>query len=574
MAFLNNADEPEIDLPDATVEKKRLENQEQIRKLLAALPEKFPLSNMEWQTPKAIAAKIASGSTAETLSEGIVYFGAESLDKETYTLELATDGVEFDRIRLEVLPDDRLPNKGPGRSSGGNFVLTDFTLQTLIKDESNSLKLVRAEADFAQEGFPVANAIDDKPQTGWAIATKSGNANVKRTATFYLAQAVQLAKDGKLILKLEQQYGNKHTIGKLRISLGKAINDPRPETVQRQETIEQKFKAWLNTERQRTVAWQILKPTQLKANLALLTPQADDSVFASGDQSKSDTYEITLRVPAGTTALRLEALPDDRLPAHGPGATFYEGPKGDFFLSEFTAQANGKPIKFASASDSYNKLGIGGGTAVAKNAIDGDAQSGWSVNGRQGERSVAVFNLAEPLANAGEVKVKMLFEKHYATPLGRFRLATTTDKGTAIARDLDEDIERLLAKPEADLTPANLAVLKSAFLLSTPELAAQQADTEAAPEHSGLAHNAGPARAAAGERPHHPTASPRRIPASEGGSETGRVAVLESPARQPDRQPAQFRPLAGRPRESADRACDGEPSMGRLLRVRLGPHDR
>jgi len=478
MAFLNNADEPEIDLPDASVESKRMENQEQIRKLLAALPEKFPLSNVEWQTPKDIAAKAASGSKVETLSDGTLFFGAESPDKDTYTIEPEADATGIDRIRLEVLPDDRLPNKGPGRSPGGNFVLTDINAQLVMNGEASPLKFSCAEADFSQEGFPAANAIDDKPGTGWAIATKSGSANVKRTATFYLSQPIVLAKFSRIILKLDQQYGGKHTIGKLRVSLGKAVNDPRPEMVRRQELIEQKFKAWLTAERERTVAWNILKPTQLKANLALLTIQPDDSVFASGDQTKSDTYEITLRVPAGTTALRLEALPDDRLPAHGPGATFYEGPKGDFFLSEFTAEANGKAIKFATASDSYSKLGIGGGTAVAKNAIDGDAQSGWSVNGRQGERSVAVFNLAEPLTRASEVKVKMLFEKHYSTPLGRFRLAATTDKSIAVARDLDEDIERLLTKPEASSTANDLDVLKSAFLLSTPELAAQQAEIQ------------------------------------------------------------------------------------------------
>ena len=39
------------------------------------------------------------------------------------------------------------------------------------------------------------------------------------------------------------------------------------------------------------------------------------------------------------TALRLEALPDDSLPKRGPGRIAYEGPFGDFFLSEFTRAA-------------------------------------------------------------------------------------------------------------------------------------------------------------------------------------------------------------------------------------------
>ena len=62
-----------------------------------------------------------------------------------------------------------------------------------------------------------------------------------------------------------------------------------------------------------------------------------------GDISKSDTYTLTFAdVPPGITAIRLEALPDERLPSHGPGMAYYEGPKGDFFLSDFRLSADGR----------------------------------------------------------------------------------------------------------------------------------------------------------------------------------------------------------------------------------------
>ena len=94
--------------------------------------------------------------------------------------------------------------------------------------------------------------------------------------------------------------------------------------------------------------WISLRPVSAKSNLPLLTVQSDNSVFASGDISKADTYELHFdHVPAGVTAIQLEALPDPRLPAHGPGMTFYEGPKGDFFIGEFTLIADGEPVKFS-----------------------------------------------------------------------------------------------------------------------------------------------------------------------------------------------------------------------------------
>ena len=52
-------------------------------------------------------------------------------------------------------------------------------------------------------------------------------------------------------------------------------------------------------------------------------------------------------------AIRLEVLPDEALPAHGPGLCDYEGPKGDFLLSEFEVTSNGERLGIARATDSF-----------------------------------------------------------------------------------------------------------------------------------------------------------------------------------------------------------------------------
>ena len=89
-------------------------------------------------------------------------------------------------------------------------------------------------------------------------------------------------------------------------------------------SLEEAFDNWLATERQLAVDWQVIVPSSLKSNLPHLTVQDDGSIFASGDTTKFDTYELGFaHVPTGATTLRLEALPDDRLPAHGPGSTYY-----------------------------------------------------------------------------------------------------------------------------------------------------------------------------------------------------------------------------------------------------------
>jgi len=256
-------------------------------------------------------------------------------------------------------------------------------------------------------------------------------------------------------------------------------SDSKPETVVAvlkapESDIATAFGKWLQTERDRTPHWKSLPPTEVSSNLPHLTVESDAAVFASGDTTKFDTYELTFAAPpTGVTAIRLEALPDARLPEHGPGSTFYEGRKGDFFLNEFRLSANGQPIEFASASHSYAKNQFGNNPVDASKAIDGDYQTGWSAAGRPGERSVAVFVLKEPLPKLDSVKLTMTFGRHFASSLGRFRLSVTTRAGGADAREFPSDVESLLEEPDDALTAEQRAILLRQFLIDAPQLAEQ-----------------------------------------------------------------------------------------------------
>jgi hypothetical protein len=233
--------------------------------------------------------------------------------------------------------------------------------------------------------------------------------------------------------------------------------------------IDERFAQWRNRERERTVDWQPLRPIKVKGTLPLLTMQPDDSVFVTGDMSKSDTYELSFRgTPENITAIRLEALPDERLPMHGPGRVYYEGPKGDFFLSDFSVWADGQKIAISKASHSFASANL-----TSDKAIDADLQSGWAINGGQGRRHAAVFALERPLAGPAEFTVRMLFERYYAAGLGRFRISATTTSKAAEARDLSAEIEELLLVPDDRLTPPQRTKLFREFLLHAPELAEQ-----------------------------------------------------------------------------------------------------
>ena len=247
---------------------------------------------------------------------------------------------------------------------------------------------------------------------------------------------------------------------------------PSKDAKKRDANLEAAFTAWLATERKLAVDWQVIVPSSLKSNLPHLTVQPDGSVFASGDTTKFDTYELTFcDVPAGATAIRLEALPDERLPAHGPGSTYYEGRKGDFFLNEFVMSLDAQPVSIKSTSHSYAKNQFGANPVSAALTIDGDFQTGWSAASRPGERSVAVYVLSEPLPQGKSLELKMTFGRHFASSFGRFRLSAVDAAGDIVAREWSAEIEKLLQTSDENLTTVNRQLLKNEFLLNAPQLA-------------------------------------------------------------------------------------------------------
>lgn len=473
MANLDNADEPEIEVPQPDVAEKRAAWEKEVAEFLAKLPDRFPVPDVRWLDTGAASLDTAASKVSRP-PDGSFRVSGEIPDKDTYTLTFPLSDASLDRLRLETLRDDDLPGKGPGHSGGGNFVLSEIRAALVgPKGTTNWLKFARAEADFSQPNFAVAHAIDGKPTTGWAIAQpKVGVA--PRTATFHLNQPEKIEANATLLVQLIQDHGQKHVLGRFRLRPGQPITDPRPIGVRRKELVDEAIRSWLGRESARTVAWSILKPREAKSPVPILQILEDYSIFVHGDKTKSDTYEIRLVGDLqGATAIRLDAMIDDRLPLRGPGRTDYEGPKAEFFLSEFGARAGDAPLKFSCVSVSHSRKGGGVG---AIESIDGDPQTGWSAADRPGVPQHAIFHLARPIPTNSELTVTMLFEKHYAAGLGRFRISVTRDPRVVEARDIPPDAENALRVPDAERTAAQRDLLARQALLAAPAMAPVRAE--------------------------------------------------------------------------------------------------
>jgi hypothetical protein len=239
-------------------------------------------------------------------------------------------------------------------------------------------------------------------------------------------------------------------------------------------SLAERFDAWSRAESARAVNWQVVRPDALESSMPHLVVLDDGSVLASGDQTKSDVYTISLpRVGKPVKAIRLEVLPHESLPDWGPGLCASEGPRGDFFLSEFEVRVPPKAarIEVAKASESFGGTAAHGkGVSGAAAATDGVMSSGWSTNGRQGRAEAAVFELAQPVATGESIVVTMRFERHFACSLGCFRLSVT-DAEVAEARGHTAEEERVLLTPADGRTLEARELVFRRFLASGPELA-------------------------------------------------------------------------------------------------------
>lgn len=245
-----------------------------------------------------------------------------------------------------------------------------------------------------------------------------------------------------------------------------------PVKQRRQKNLDEQFKRWLAQQLKAATNWSVLRPSEMKTNLPRLEVLNDGSIYSTGDITKRDVFTLTFDLASlqkPITALRLEVLPDERLPAGGPGRCYYEGRKGDFFLSEVDASIGGEDIKFASASHSYGKISIGSGNADAKNVFDNNGSTGWSTSQREGKASQLVLNFAKPIQAMGNLKLELLFERHFAASLGRFRISATANNN-ALATDLPNEIESLFLRDQSTWSPQQRNAARLHFLRITPLL--------------------------------------------------------------------------------------------------------
>ena len=230
-AFFNNADETTIPLPKHR-ESDIAKRQQAITAAKAAASDELAVwmgkvrADLAYNAAhpmgvhplKILEAKSASGAALEVQADGSLRASGAIPDTDTYTLRLKPDRAGISGLKLELMTDPQLPNSGPGRADNGNFVLGQIVV--------DGHRLKSAHADHSQVNFDAADALVAHKGSGWAIGPQMGKPH---EAVFGFAKPLE--SDAEISLKLVQDYGGKHVIGRFRLQAISGDQRPLPDAL-------------------------------------------------------------------------------------------------------------------------------------------------------------------------------------------------------------------------------------------------------------------------------------------------------------------------------------------------------
>lgn len=190
----------QLDQPDA-------EMQKQLEASLRAWERERGTAE-DWQI-QTLTAAAENGSEFELASDQQIARVTKPQDKDTYRLTFSGKREQVTGLRIETLPDDKLPAKGPGLAGNGNFVINEVELQV----DGKPVALGQATADHSQNGFAAAAATDGKEKTGWAVLPEIGKRHE------LVIPLKQPASGSEWTVAIQCHHGSKHLPGKLRLGV-------------------------------------------------------------------------------------------------------------------------------------------------------------------------------------------------------------------------------------------------------------------------------------------------------------------------------------------------------------------
>jgi hypothetical protein len=171
-------------------------------------------TNSTWHVLRPTTTRSEGGATISVQDDKTLFVSGSNPDWDTYTLAVESDLTNFTGLRLETIPDSRLPSKGAGRSDSGNAALTELTLTV----GGEKVTFVAVVADYTQPGFGPTNVLDGKHSTAWAFLPST---TTPHTLILETDKPVAIPTGATLEVKLDFQLESmpRHNLGCFRLAL-------------------------------------------------------------------------------------------------------------------------------------------------------------------------------------------------------------------------------------------------------------------------------------------------------------------------------------------------------------------
>ena len=284
---------------------------------------------LDWRTLEAKTVESSGGATFEKQPDGSILFRGKRPETDIYTITADVTAQQITAVRLEVLTDESLFQQGPGRHDNGNLHLNEFKLFVGDAEAKEPVELHQPVADFDQEGWTIAHALDGNPQSAWGIFPQVGQSHA---AMFSLKQPIDASAGTTLTFVLEQTHGGGHLIGRPRLSAtGSASPQLADELTESMRQILATVAEERSVEQRQQLALHVLKSENAAALAALPKQQM---VYAIASDFKQQGNFLPAKSPRPVHVLQRGNVLDPIKPAQ-PGALACIGD----LESRFTIQA-------------------------------------------------------------------------------------------------------------------------------------------------------------------------------------------------------------------------------------------
>jgi len=223
-------------------------------------------------------------------------------------------------------------------------------------------------------------------------------------------------------------------------------------------------KAVLNAEQ----SWRAISPTKMAgAAGSSLTTESDGRIFASGAAPRNEAYVVEFALPAGAASgIRLEALPDARLPRGGPGRDAY----GNFNITQIKVEV---PDGSGWAPVAVQKLAADTGAR----SLETKRGQVWTVDASREDKRLPrqlVLVFEQPL-RAPKVRLTIVQDSEFSCQsVGSFRLTATDVSDPTTIVNVSHSLRSLLGM--TGRSEGEEGKLRDYFLSVTPALQAARAE--------------------------------------------------------------------------------------------------